>query len=247
MYKRDIYKVVSNEQLTAKSWLMVLEGDTQYVTRAGEFVNIALEGKFLRRPISVCDYDERTITLLYDVVGEGTKAMSLMKEGAELDLLTGLGNGFSEERECRRPALLGGGVGCAPLYNLAKKFLARGVKPVVILGFNSEKDVVSADMFEAIGAELYIATVDGSMGTKGFVTDVIREQGLECDYFYACGPMPMLKALCRGVEWPGEVSLDERMACGFGVCMCCSVETKSGNKRICKEGPVFDKEDLIWK
>lgn len=247
MYKRDIYKVVSNEQLTAKSWLMVLEGDTQYVTRAGEFVNIALEGKFLRRPISVCDYDERTITLLYDVVGEGTKTMSLMKEGAELDLLTGLGNGFSEERECKRPALLGGGVGCAPLYNLAKKFLARGVKPVVILGFNSEKDVVSADMFEAIGAELYIATVDGSMGTKGFVTDVIREQGLECDYFYACGPMPMLKALCRGVEWPGEVSLDERMACGFGVCMCCSVETKSGNKRICKEGPVFDKEDLIWK
>lgn len=239
--------MVSNEQLTAKSWLMVLEGDTQYVTRAGEFVNIALEGKFLRRPISVCDYDERTITLLYDVVGEGTKAMSQMKEGAELDLLTGLGNGFSEERECRRPALLGGGVGCAPLYNLAKKFLARGVKPVVILGFNSEKDVVSADMFEAIGAELYIATVDGSMGTKGFVTDVIREQGLECDYFYACGPMPMLKALCRGVEWPGEVSLDERMACGFGVCMCCSVETKSGNKRICKEGPVFDKEDLIWK
>ena len=239
--------MVSNEQLTAKSWLMVLEGDTQYVTRAGEFVNIALEGKFLRRPISVCDYDERTITLLYDVVGEGTKAMSLMKEGAELDLLTGLGNGFSEERECRRPALLGGGVGCAPLYNLAKKFLARGVKPVVILGFNSEKDVVSADMFEAIGAELYIATVDGSMGTKGFVTDVIREQGLECDYFYACGPMPMLKALCKGVKWPGEVSLDERMACGFGVCMCCSVETKSGNKRICKEGPVFDKEDLIWK
>lgn len=247
MYKRNIYKVVSNEQLTAKSWLMVLEGDTQYVTRAGEFVNIALEGKFLRRPISVCDYDEKTITLLYDVVGEGTKAMSRMKEGEELDLLTGLGNGFSEERECRRPALLGGGVGCAPLYNLAKKFLARGVKPVVILGFNSEKDVVSADMFEAIGAELYIATVDGSVGTKGFVTDVIREQGLECDYFYACGPMPMLKALCRGVEWPGEVSLDERMACGFGVCMCCSVETKSGNKRICKEGPVFDKEDLIWK
>lgn len=247
MYKRNIYKVVSNEQLTAKSWLMVLEGDTQYVTRAGEFVNIALEGKFLRRPISVCDYDEKTITLLYDVVGEGTKAMSRMKAGEELDLLTGLGNGFSEERECRRPALLGGGVGCAPLYNLAKKFLARGVKPVVILGFNSEKDVVSADMFEAIGVELYIATVDGSVGTKGFVTDVIREQGLECDYFYACGPMPMLKALCKGVEWPGEVSLDERMACGFGVCMCCSVETKSGNKRICKEGPVFDKEDLIWK
>lgn len=247
MYKRDIYKVVTNEPLSAKTMLMVLEGDTQYITCAGQFVNVAVEGKFLRRPISVCDYDEKTITLLYDIVGEGTKAMSLLKEGAELDLLTGLGNGFSEDAECARPALLGGGIGCAPLYNLAKKLLAKGAKPVVILGFNSASDVVSKEMFEALGVETYVATVDGSVGTKGFVTDVIRENGLECDYFYACGPMPMLRALCGSLEWSGEVSLDERMACGFGVCMCCSVETRSGAKRICKEGPVFRKEDLIWK
>ncbi len=247
MYKRDLYKVVSNEKISAKTVKMVLEGDTRYITRSGQFVNVAVEGKFLRRPISVCDYDEKTITLLYDVVGEGTKAMSLMKTGQMVDLLTGLGNGFSEEVACVRPALLGGGIGCAPLYNLAKKLIARGVKPVVILGFNSQADVVADEMFEELGVETYIATVDGSKGTKGFVTDVIREKGLECDYFYACGPMPMLKAVCGGLEWRGEVSLDERMACGFGVCMCCSIETKSGAKRICKEGPVFSKEDLIWK
>lgn len=247
MYKRDIYTIVSNRRLSAKTMQMVLEGDTQYLTRAGQFVNVAVEGKFLRRPISVCDYDQKSITLLYDVVGEGTKAMSLMREGERLDLLTGLGNGFSEENGCRRPALLGGGIGCAPLYNLAKKLLAAGAKPVVILGFNSEADVVAEEMFRALGIETHIATVDGSKGTKGFVTDVIREKGLECDYFYACGPMPMLRAVCGSLEWSGEVSLDERMACGFGVCMCCSVETKSGAKRICKEGPVFSKEDLIWK
>ena len=247
MYKRDIYKVIENRPLSAKTMLMVLEGDTQYVGSAGEFVNVAVEGKFLRRPISICDYDEKTITLLYDIVGEGTEIMSRLPLGVELDILTGLGRGFSEDKVCQRPALLGGGIGCAPLYNLSKKLLARGIKPVVILGFNSSKDVVAKEMFERIGAEVYVATVDGTMGTKGFVTDVIREKGLECDYFYACGPMPMLKAVCNTLEWSGEVSLDERMACGFGVCMCCSVETRSGAKRICKEGPVFMKEDLIWK
>lgn len=247
MYKRGLYKVVSNVRLSAKTMRMVLEGDTQYITCAGQFVNVAVEGKFLRRPISVCDYDEKTITLLYDVVGEGTKAMSLMEEGAVLDLLTGLGNGFSEDEPTRHPVLLGGGIGCAPLYNLAKKLIARGVEPVVILGFNSEADVVAEDMFRELGIATYVATVDGSCGTKGFVTDVIREESVQGDYFYACGPMPMLRAVCNGLEWSGEVSLDERMACGFGVCMCCSIETKSGVKRICKEGPVFRKEDLIWK
>ena len=247
MYKRGLYKVVSNVRLSAKTMRMVLEGDTQYITCAGQFVNVAVEGKFLRRPISVCDYDEKTITLLYDVVGEGTKAMSLMEEGTVLDLLTGLGNGFSEDEPTRHPVLLGGGIGCAPLYNLAKKLIARGVEPVVILGFNSEADVVAEDMFRELGIATYVATVDGSCGTKGFVTDVIREESVQGDYFYACGPMPMLRAVCNGLEWNGEVSLDERMACGFGVCMCCSIETKSGVKRICKEGPVFRKEDLIWK
>ena len=247
MYKRGLYKVVSNVKLSAKTMMMVLEGDTQYITRAGQFVNVAVEGKFLRRPISVCDYDEKTITLLYDVVGEGTKAMSLMREGTVLDLLTGLGNGFSEDEPTKHPVLLGGGIGCAPLYNLAKKLIVRGVEPVVVLGFNSEADVVADDMFRELGIATYVATVDGSCGTKGFVTDVIREENLQGDYFYACGPMPMLRAVCGSLEWSGEVSLDERMACGFGVCMCCSIETKSGVKRICKEGPVFRKEDLIWK
>lgn len=247
MYKRNIYKIVCNKPLTHKTMLMVLEGDTNYITQAGQFVNVAVEGKFLRRPISVCDYDEQTITLLYDVVGEGTKAMSLLAEGAQLDMLTGLGNGFSEDADCQRPVLLGGGIGCAPLYNLARKLLARGLRPTVVLGFNSAADVVAQDMFEQLGVECYVATVDGSMGTQGFVTDVISQKAIVGDYFYACGPMPMLRAVCGSTEWPGEVSLDERMACGFGVCMCCSVETRGGAKRICKEGPVFRKEDLIWK
>ncbi|MBO7300405.1 MAG: dihydroorotate dehydrogenase electron transfer subunit [Tidjanibacter sp.] len=247
MYKKGLYKVVSNVRLSAKTMQMVLEGDTQYITRSGQFVNVAVEGKFLRRPISVCDYDENTITLLYDVVGEGTRAMSQMEVGTMLDLLTGLGNGFTEDEPTQHPVLLGGGIGCAPLYNLAKKLIARGVEPVVVLGFNSDSDVVAEDMFKELGIATYVATVDGSYGTKGFVTDVIREYDLQGDYFYACGPMPMLRAVCGGLEWSGEVSLDERMACGFGVCMCCSIETKSGVKRICKEGPVFRKEDLIWK
>ena len=248
MYKRNIYKVRTNESVSPKTMKMVLEGDTQYLTAAGQFVNVEVEGKFLRRPISVCDYDESTITLLYDVVGEGTKAMSAWREGREVDLLTGLGNGFSEQKECRKPLLLGGGIGCAPLYNLAKKLLARGIQPTVVLGFNTSADVVSRDMFESLGVATYVATVDGSEGTRGFVTDVVREKALsDCDYFYACGPLPMLRAVCGGLEMSGEVSLDERMACGFGVCMCCSIETKSGAKRICKEGPVFPKEELIWK
>lgn len=247
MYKKNIYKVRSNRALSAKTWLMVLEGDTQYLTAPGQFVNVAIEGKFLRRPISVCDYDEQTITLLYDVVGEGTKYMSSLGEGAELDLLTGLGNGFDTEVECQRPLLLGGGVGIAPMLNLAKVLAGQGKKPVVIAGCNTAADAVVAQLFEQSGAEVYVATVDGSVGTRGFVTDVIREQGIEGDYFYACGPLPMLKALTGAMTIDGELSLDERMACGFGVCMCCSVETKSGAKRICKEGPVFKKEELIWK
>lgn len=247
MYRRNIYKVLSNIRLSAKTMQMVLEGDTQYITSAGQFVNVAVEGKFLRRPISVCDYNEHTITLLYDVVGEGTRAMSEWREGKEVDLLTGLGNGFSEQKECHKPLLLGGGIGCAPLYNLAKKLLARGIQPTVVLGFNTKADVVSRDMFEALGVRCYVATVDGSLGTRGFVTDVVREERLsDSDYFYACGPLPMLRAVCKGLDMDGEVSLDERMACGFGVCMCCSIKTKSGAKRICKEGPVFPKEELIW-
>jgi dihydroorotate dehydrogenase electron transfer subunit len=246
MYKKNIYKVRSNVALSAKTWLMVLEGGTQYLTAPGQFVNVAIEGKFLRRPISVCDYDEQTITLLYDVVGEGTKYMSGLAEGAELDLLTGLGNGFDTEVECQRPLLLGGGVGIAPMLNLAKVLASQGKRPVVIAGCNTAADAVVAELFEQSGAEVYVATVDGSVGTKGFVTDVIREKALDFDYLYTCGPLPMLKALYDATESPAEFSFEERMGCGFGACMGCSCKTKYGNKRICKDGPVLKREEIIW-
>ncbi len=247
MYKQGTYRLLSNKRLSATTFKMVLEGDTRYLTHSGQFVNVAVEGKYLRRPISVCDYDDSTITLVYEIVGEGTRAMSLLRKGGKLDLLTGLGNGFDHTSDCRRPLLLGGGVGCAPLYNLAKQLLAEGREAVVILGFNTADDIVLADDFAELGISTFIATVDGTCGVKGFVTDVIRKAKIDYDYFYACGPMPMLRALCMQLPCQGQVSLDERMACGFGVCMCCSVETVSGAKRICKEGPVFLKNELIWK
>ncbi|MDE6444926.1 MAG: dihydroorotate dehydrogenase electron transfer subunit [Muribaculaceae bacterium] len=247
---RNIYKIVSNRELTRKTWVMILRGDTQAITTPGQFVNVAIPGKYLRRPISICDYSHERgeITLLYDVVGEGTLAMSRMKEGDEVDLLSGLGNGFSTTSVGTRPLLLGGGIGCAPLLNLGRALVRSGKSPIAILGYNTAADSFGMDRwFEEIGVEAFIATVDGSLGTKGFVTDVIRRFGIEGDYFHACGPMPMLRALCNGLDIPGEVSIESRMGCGFGACVCCSVETKDGVKRICKDGPVFRKEELIWK
>lgn len=242
-----IYTVVSNEQLTHKTYRMVLTGDTSEISRAGQFVNLAIEGKYLRRPISICDYSEGSLTLLYDVVGKGTKEMSEMTPGTEINTLTGLGNGFNEDEDIKNPVLLGGGIGCAPMLNLARKLQKRGIEPTVILGFNTKDDVAMEEDFRAIGIEPVICTVDGTCGVKGFVTDGIREKGLKPDYFYACGPMPMLRAVCNGLDFPGEVSLESRMGCGFGACMCCSIETKDAAKRICKDGPVFRKEELIWK
>lgn len=233
--------------MTYKTYEMRLEGDTGCITRPGQFVNIAIPGKYLRRPISVCGVNGNELTLLYDVVGEGTSRMSRMQPGEKLDILTGLGNGFNTEVS-ERPILLGGGIGCAPLYQLGVELLKRGKRPIAVLGYNTKEDIPSLpERMEEMGMETYIATVDGSVGVKGFVTDVIREKGLEFDYFYACGPMPMLKAVCKTIEQPGEVSIESRMGCGFGICVCCSVETISGAKRICKEGPVFRKEELIWK
>lgn len=242
-----LYTVVSNEPIATKTWRMRLTGDTGELTRAGQFVNILIEGKYLRRPISVSDYKEGELMLLYDVVGAGTKAMSEMKPGTKVNTLTGLGNGFNEDEPTLRPVLLGGGIGCAPLLNLARKLLARGIKPTVILGFNTAADVVMTDDFAELGIEAIICTVDGSLGVKGFVTDAIRILPDSPDYFYACGPMPMLRAVCTGLDFNGEVSLESRMGCGFGACMCCSIETKDSAKRICKDGPVFRKEELIWK
>ena len=246
MYKKGIYKVVANEPLTPDVWRMVLAGDTQWITRPGQFVNIELDGLYLRRPISISDWSEDAITIIYKVVGRGTEQMSRMTEGQELDVLTGLGNGFDADVECQQPLLVGGGVGVPPLYRLAKELIARGRKVSVVLGFNTAKEVFYADEFRTLGADVYVSTADGTVGTKGFVTDAIRENGVEFDFFYSCGPLPMLKALCDCTEVSGELSFEERMGCGFGACMGCSCKTLAGNKRICKDGPVMKREEIIW-
>ena len=246
MYKKGIYRILANEPLTQSVWRMVLEGDTQWITAPGQFVNIALEGRYLRRPISVCDYDERTITLIYKVVGDGTAQMSRMAAGTELDLLTGLGNGFSIREEVRRPLLVGGGVGVPPLYHLAKRLLAAGRPVEVILGFNAAAECFYEEEFRALGCTVTVATADGSRGVRGFVTTALAERRPDFDYFYACGPLPMLRALAEAVEQDGQLSFEERMGCGFGACMGCSCKTKYGNKRICKEGPVLEKGEVIW-
>ena len=246
MYKRDIYTILSNEPLTPAVYRMVLEGDTQYITRSGQFINIELEGKFLRRPISVSDYDATTVTIIYKVVGSGTEQMREMLPGTKLDILTGLGNGFSTENSAQRPLLVGGGVGVPPLYNLCKRLLSEGKKPSVILGFNTESEVFYFEEFKALGVDVYCSTADGSMGTKGFVTDAIKANSVEFDYLYTCGPLPMLKALYSATECDGEYSFEERMGCGFGACMGCTCKTKYGNKRICKDGPVLKRDEIVW-
>lgn len=246
MYKKGIYTVKSNTPLTPVVYRMVLEGDTQYITRSGQFINIELAGKYLRRPISVCDYDAKTITIIYKVVGRGTEQMKTMEAGEQFDILTGLGNGFSTENGARRPLLVGGGVGVPPMYNLCRRLLGEGKSPIVILGFNTAEEIFYAEEFRALGVETYISTADGTVGTKGFVTDVIREQALDFDYLYTCGPLPMLKALYDATSVDAEFSFEERMGCGFGACMGCSCKTKYGNKRICKDGPVLKREEIIW-
>lgn len=246
MYKKGIYEIRSNEPLTGAVWRMVLEGDTQWITAPGQFVNIALEGRYLRRPISVCDYDAGTLTLVYKVVGGGTEQMSRMRPGQRLDLLTGLGNGFMLRDEVRRPLLVGGGVGVPPLYNLARRLLAAGRPVTVVLGFNTASEVFYAEEFRALGCEVILATADGSAGIRGFVTTAIDAARPDFDYFYACGPLPMLRALAEAVPQQGQLSFEERMGCGFGACMGCSCKTKYGNKRICKEGPVLEKGEIVW-
>ena len=244
MYKKGIYEIRSNEPLTESVWRMVLVGDTQYLTAPGQFVNIAIEGCYLRRPISVCDYDNESITLIYKVVGRGTEIMSRMQPGEKLDVLTGLGNGFSTTAPTERPLLIGGGVGVPPLYNLAKKLKEAGKKVQVVLGFNRADEIFYAEEFAALGVDVHIATVDGSVGIKGFVTDAMKE--LEADYIYTCGPLPMLKAIYSASECDGEFSFEERMGCGFGACMGCSCQTTKGSKRICKEGPVLKRDEIIF-
>lgn len=242
MYKQNIYKILSNKKIAKDVFEMVLEGDTQYITAPGQFINIQLEGKFLRRPISVCDYDDTTVTIIYKVVGEGTEMMSALPVGETLDVLTGLGNGYDISKGTK-PMLIGGGVGVPPMYNLCKKLIAAGQKPVVILGFNTKDEIFYEDEFKALGAEVRVATADGSYGIKGFVTDAFID---DYDYFYTCGPMPMFRAIEAKVTTSGQYSFEERMGCGFGACMGCSCKTKYGNKRICKDGPVLVREEIIW-
>lgn len=246
MYKKGIYRIVANERLTESVWRMRLAGDTRWITSPGQFVNIALEGRYLRRPISVCDWNDDEIVLIYKVVGDGTAQMSRMTEGMELDLLTGLGNGFSTRNDARRPLLVGGGVGVPPLYGLARQLLAAGKPVSVVLGFNTAAEIFYEEEFRQAGCDVTVATVDGSRGVRGFVTTAIAQTGIDFDYFYACGPLPMLRALCETVEQDGQLSFEERMGCGFGACMGCSCKTKYGNKRICKEGPVLEKGEIIW-
>lgn len=245
MTKQGIYKIKENIKIAKDVYRMILEGDTSAFTAPGQFLNIKLDGFFLRRPISVCDYNDREITIIYKVVGKGTEAMSGMNEGAQLDILTGLGNGFDTSSSGENPVVIGGGVGVPPMYNLAKKLKEEGKNTVAILGFNKAEEVFYKDEFEALGVKTYVATVDGSVGVKGFVTDALKEIG-EYSYFYTCGPEPMLKALYNATDVSGQLSFEERMGCGFGACMGCSCKTKYGNKRICKDGPVLVKEEIIW-
>ena len=241
---QSLFTIESNVPLTSSVYRMVLSGDTSAITAPGQFVNIRLEGMFLRRPISVCDYDEKSLTIVYKVVGHGTEAMAAMAPGGKLDILTGLGNGYDLSLSGDKPVLLGGGVGVPPLYNLAKKLLAQGKEVTVILGFNTKDEVFYEEEFERLGARTLICTADGSYGVNGFATTPL--ESLDYTYFYTCGPEPMLKAVYKATNTSGQMSFEERMGCGFGACMGCSCKTLTGYKRICKEGPVMKKEEILW-
>lgn len=242
--KQGIFEIVENIALTDSVYRMQLQGDTSAITAPGQFVNIQLDGLYLRRPISVCDVTGDILTIIYKVVGKGTKQMSQMRSG-KLDLLTGLGNGYDLTAAGESPVLLGGGVGVPPMYMLAKELIALGKKVNVILGFNTENEIFYEEEFKALGCSVTVTTVDGSYGLKGFVTDALKN--MEYSYFYTCGPEPMLKAVYRASVTSGQMSFEKRMGCGFGACMGCSCKTITGYKRICKEGPVMRKEEILWE
>ena len=242
--KQSFFKIIENTQLTATVYKMKLSGDVSEITSPGQFVNIKIDGLYLRRPISVCDSENGVLTLIYKVVGKGTEKMAEMEAGTELDILTGLGNGYNTELSGDKPLLVGGGVGVPPLYMLAKKLLDEGKKVTVILGFNTKDEIFCEDDFKELGADVIVATADGSYGVKGFVTDALS--GVDYTYFYTCGPEPMLKALYKATATSGQFSFEERMGCGFGACMGCSCKTITGYKRICKDGPVLEKEEILW-
>ncbi len=241
--RNSIFTITINRPLTSSVYEMKLAGDTSGIL-PGQFVNVRVPGFYLRRPISVCGCGEGILTLVYKTVGRGTEAMSALKPGEPLDLLTCLGNGYDLSRAGEAPLLLGGGVGVPPLYLLAQKLTRAGARPAVVLGFNTADEVFYENEFRALGCAVTVTTADGSYGAKGFVTDALPAA---YSYFYACGPKPMLKAVCAKTVTDGQLSLEERMGCGFGACMGCSIQTKNGPKRVCKEGPVFAKEELLWE
>lgn len=238
-----VFTLISNKEIAKNTFEWVLTGDTKGI-REGQFVNIRLEGFYLRRPISVCDCEGDRLTLIFKVVGDGTRLMSEAKVGDKFFVLTGLGNGYNLAKSGHAPLLIGGGAGVPPMYLAAKKLVARGIIPTVILGFNTACEVFYKDEFEALGCKVLITTADGSVGIKGFVTHAMAD--LEYSYFYTCGPEPMLKAVYNASVTDGEFSFEERMGCGFGACMGCSCETKYGYKRICRDGPVLAKEEIVW-
>lgn len=247
--KQSIFEVISNIALTSNVFRMELLGDVSDITAPGQFINMKLDGMFLRRPISVCDVDlkNETVTIIYKVVGKGTEYMAGLEKGAKLDILTGLGNGYDTSKNGEHAVLVGGGVGVPPLYMLAKKLLSEGKKVSVILGFNNKDEIFYENEFSELGADVFVTTVDGSYGIMGFVTNALEKCG-NYTYVYSCGPEPMLKALYNAIpeNVSGQFSFEERMGCGFGACMGCSCKTKYGNKRICKDGPVLEKEEIIW-
>ena len=241
---QSIFTVTENIPLTKDVMKMTLTGDCSHITVPGQFVNLKLAGRYLRRPISVCDREGDVLTLVYKIVGGGTEDMSRMAPGTQVDILTGLGNGYDLSKAGDRPLLIGGGVGVPPMYLLARDLVAMGKKVSVILGFNTASEVFYEEEFKALGCDVTVTTVDGSRGIKGFVTNAL--EGTDATYFFTCGPEPMLKALYNATEISGQFSFEERMGCGFGACMGCSCKTKYGNKRICKDGPVLEKEEIIW-
>ncbi|MBR3289547.1 MAG: dihydroorotate dehydrogenase electron transfer subunit [Clostridia bacterium] len=242
--KQGLFTVVEQSRLARDVYRMVLQGDTSGITAPGQFVNIALSGLYLRRPISVCAVDGDRLTLIYKAVGKGTRQMAGMQPGQTLDLLTGLGNGYDLDKSGDAPLLIGGGVGVPPLFELARRLIAQGKRVSVILGFNTADEVFYADEFAALGAKVSVTTVDGSVGIKGFVTDAMGD--LSYSYVYTCGPEPMLRAVYGATNTSGQYSFEERMGCGFGACMGCTCETKYGHKRICRDGPVLEKEEIVW-
>ena len=242
--KQGLFRVECNLPIAPNIYKMVLRGETGAISAPGQFINIRLDGFSVRRPISVCDYDEDTVTIVYKVVGDGTECMSQLAPGGALDVLSGLGNGFDLEKCGEHPLVVGGGVGAAPLYRLSRELMSRGARPHVILGFSGRRDMILVDDFLALGAELTLATVDGSAGVRGFAADAMPDGGYT--YFFACGPSAMLNAVNAKAAGSGQLSLEAHMGCGFGACMSCSCRTLLGAKRVCKDGPVFKREEIIW-